>query len=307
MMWLLPSCLSALGTEDLSSPSSASGQMPALFVTASGKPTQRPSSWRGWQTRPWSRLLFGAATSPSFQPPHFSEWTSSPPASHASPGAVPDKVEAPRTSDGYGTTSHHFFAEWDREQSSWRTSHPSLFAEDWSSSSLTWPRSGSMRSGLVYARVMSEHPTSANGFSFWPTPNTPHGGEVMSEEDVLANGQTPRGKRQVHLQSLVKVWPTATAMDARSNGAEAYSTDSGRHLGTTLTDAAVRLWTTPKARDATNKDCPAERRRRTPNLNVESADFRQDPTTETPGPPSRPVLNPRFVGHMVDLFSTQGW
>jgi hypothetical protein len=45
----------------------------------------------------------------------------------------------------------------------------------------------------------------------------------------------------------VEVWPTATATDCKASGAAAYSTDSGRHAGTTLTDAAVRTprWLTP--------------------------------------------------------------
>lgn len=36
------------------------------------------------------------------------------------------------------------------------------------------------------------------------------------------------------------LWPTATASDAKSSGAMGYSTTSGRHSGTTLTDATVR-------------------------------------------------------------------
>lgn len=42
-------------------------------------------------------------------------------------------------------------------------------------------------------------------------------------------------------------WPTAKAGDANSSGSAAYSTASGRHSGTTLTDAAS--WATPAARD----------------------------------------------------------
>lgn len=43
------------------------------------------------------------------------------------------------------------------------------------------------------------------------------------------------------------MWPTATTMDCKASGAAAYSTESGRHTGTTLTDAAVRTpqWLTP--------------------------------------------------------------
>lgn len=44
-------------------------------------------------------------------------------------------------------------------------------------------------------------------------------------------------------------WPTATATDANASGSAGYSTASGRHSGTTLTDAAVRGWATPCARD----------------------------------------------------------
>ena len=270
MMWLLPSCLSALGTEDSSLPCEPSGQPVEWSVTASGKATQRPSSWRGWKTRPWSRLLFGAVTSPSFQPPHFSEWTSLPPASHASPGAALDKVEAPRTSDGYGTTSHHFFAEWDREQSSWRTSRPSLFAEDWSSSSLTWPRSGSMRSGRCYARVMSEHPTSESASLFWPTmlaadshghaqPGTileaaralwptpvAHDDQKSPEAHLKMKADMPGGPRSAvtSLTVLAKMWPTANAADGDRKS------EKMKRGNPTLLGAARSMWPTATAQDS---------------------------------------------------------
>lgn len=42
------------------------------------------------------------------------------------------------------------------------------------------------------------------------------------------------------------LWPTATVGDSKASGAAGYSTESGRHSGTTLTDAIVRgLWPTP--------------------------------------------------------------
>jgi hypothetical protein len=43
-------------------------------------------------------------------------------------------------------------------------------------------------------------------------------------------------------------WPTTTTTDAKSSGALHYSTASGRHSGTTLTDAArLAGWSTPRA------------------------------------------------------------
>jgi len=44
-------------------------------------------------------------------------------------------------------------------------------------------------------------------------------------------------------------WPISTAEDSRASGAAGYSTESGRHPGTTLTDAANGLWASPQARD----------------------------------------------------------
>ncbi len=50
-------------------------------------------------------------------------------------------------------------------------------------------------------------------------------------------------------------WPTTTRQDAASSGALHYSTESGRHSGTTLTDAArMASWPTASARDW--KDTP---------------------------------------------------
>jgi len=45
-------------------------------------------------------------------------------------------------------------------------------------------------------------------------------------------------------------WPSTTRQDAASSGSAGYSTESGRHSGTTLTDAAwMALWAMPNARD----------------------------------------------------------
>jgi DNA (cytosine-5)-methyltransferase 1 len=43
-----------------------------------------------------------------------------------------------------------------------------------------------------------------------------------------------------------RVWPSPTANNAQAGGSEGYSTESGRHTGTTLVDA-VRPWPTPTA------------------------------------------------------------
>ena len=63
------------------------------------------------------------------------------------------------------------FATYDRDTSSWRTSQLSLTTPTPSErSSVTWPRSGSMRSGRSYPLAPWVPHTCGTGCSWWPTP-----------------------------------------------------------------------------------------------------------------------------------------
>lgn len=77
-----------------------------------------------------------------------------------------------------------------------------------------------------------------------PTPNVPNGGRRMSDEDVLAKGNTPRGKRQVDLASAVRVQllPTPTVDDSSN-----VTRESGEYHSLTRT---VRTLPTPTTSDA---------------------------------------------------------
>jgi hypothetical protein len=103
-----------------------------------------------------------------------------------------------------------------------------------------------------------KHPRPLNEMAYrtslWPTP-------TASDDIRGSTGWYYDGKRGKQLQNEVrkaeeaKLWPTPTNMDSRASGAAGYSTESGRHTGTTLTDAARqtvgagRIWSTPQARD----------------------------------------------------------
>lgn len=54
----------------------------------------------------------------------------------------------------------------------------------------------------------------------------------------MARGKRKRGRFD-HLPRVIHQLPTPTASDAKSSGAAGYSTASGRHSGTTLTDAVL--------------------------------------------------------------------
>lgn len=66
------------------------------------------------------------------------------------------------------------FATFDPDTCSLKMSQLSLF-EDSTSSSQTLPKSGSMRNGQLFERLTSEHPTTVNGSTSWPTPRAAMG------------------------------------------------------------------------------------------------------------------------------------
>lgn len=91
---------------------------------------------------------------------------------------------------------------------------------------------GSNRGGAK-GRTGKERPsleTMAARGELWPTA-TASDGKSGATLNTYGNSRPLRE---------VALWPTATASDANSSGSAAYSTASGRHAGTTLTDATVR-------------------------------------------------------------------
>src|SRR3990167_4067748 len=109
------------GSEDLNSDSRSPSETPiAVYVTSSGKGTLRQPSWRGWQTRPWIRLLSGTISRPLMAAHGAERWISSLEDSRASPQATPEGERGPRTNVGSGRSSRSEFARYDPPTSSWR-------------------------------------------------------------------------------------------------------------------------------------------------------------------------------------------
>lgn len=105
-------------------------------------------------------------------------------------------------------------------------------------------------------------------------------------------------------------WPTATTTDAKASGASGYSTASGRHSGTTLTDAAVRLWPTPTARDGSGRG-PGQSNKVQggPNLMTQVDQWSSPQSGRLGETPQRGrstvALNPEFVETLMGL--PVGW
>ncbi len=107
----------------------------------------------------------------------WSEWTSlrvdSP--VRMFPGPDRGRSESTAQDPGYGPNTPESFACLDREACSWRTSQVCLTGE-LAEFSGTWPRAGTMRSGIVFQQPPLVLPTYEIEFSYLPTPDASLGG-----------------------------------------------------------------------------------------------------------------------------------
>ena len=241
-MWLVPESLrSALALEASSSGSDSSTPMPDWWLSLSGKAVQRPTGWRGWRTRAWSRRLFGAARSPDSPRASFvAAWTSSLRGCPASPTAPPGNGSVTTTSEPSGPTSSTSWEPVDPPWSFSRTCQLSLL-EDTSEGPAKrfadWATQSKDHSSSV--RRMLAHRIGGRGCSSWPTP---YG---------LGNGHGLDGNE---FSTTVRQWPTPDAQ-LMNDGADpkkhaerlARMKDlhgNGNGAGTPLA-MKVKEWTTP--------------------------------------------------------------
>lgn len=241
-MWLIPcDCFpSAPASDGLTSvsdsPLSIGECQFAPWHTSSGKPMQRQSSWRGWKTRPWNRLLFGAGTLRMCDGGDgVEQWISSRRGSPASPGPAPASAKAARTPAGSGRISFGASWTWNPDTSAWRM-YPALFPGAGLSTSFPGlPKTGSMRLGSVSRRPPLALRTDGSEYSSWPTPDTaPEAPNTGSNKKC-----SPPGLGNAALQ-----WTTPQAHDVTERGAGQVPTSAA---GNACLARDARMWATPQA------------------------------------------------------------
>lgn len=308
-MWLhVPNTALRSAPESAASTSESNSPCPTTAPSATwrGKPLQ-PRSWpRAWRTAPWLRRLSGLTCSPSTAALGVESWISSLRASRANHTASPGSAAEPKTNGGSGPTSFGSFVRFDPRTSSWKMSQGFLPLAGSTPVSLTWPRSGSMRSGECFARPMLAPLTSGRGCSSWVTPTA--GDAKESCNSTATRHRTP--PTGVHagdtLTDLIRKWPTPRGSDGKKGGPNSRDSSGSLHMAS----AAVR-WATPTARDWKDGAC-AEADVPTNGLLGRQAvrSSLPGPTTPTDGVPTSSTaaphqLNPAFVEALMGL--PPGW
>lgn len=223
---------------------------------------------RGSATAPSMTPRSGTTCGPSTATPGVDAWISSWAASPAPTCPWPDgeRASGAATAAGSGTSSPGSLARWDPASSLWRMSQGCLM-EEWERSLATFPTWGSLRNGAWYRRPTWAPPTSARGFSSWPTATV--NGNYNRKGCSPASGDG--------LATAAGLWPTAGANDWKG------SSKPGQRRGQ-LDEAAEQLF-------------PCSR----PDPETPPAGSASSP----PGPTSRRQLNVRFVTWLMGL--PAGW
>lgn len=164
-----------------------------------------------------------------------------------------------------GRRQSESFAWYDRDGACWRTYQASLANPIGEPFSQTWPKQGSLRSGVVYQRRPLAPATNGNGCGLWPTPKVSRGGYTYSKGD--------HSKPTPTLEDAVKIWPTPTVGDATGGR----TTSKGKDHPTSL-NMAARLWPTPRSTDGTNGGLVTPRKSRNGGNLIEAVSMEMFPS-----------------------------
>lgn len=173
-----------------------------------------------------------------------------------------------------GESTRGSLASYDPDSCAWKTSQLCLDGER-TLFSETWPASGTMQSGRLYAPRMSERHIDGSGCSSsdgWPTIRA---GDPRNSRSAIVNAKNhPSGASGLALEQAVEaiagvlprelnsiselppryqdLWPTPTTRDWKSGQASQETLDrNARPL-----NEVVTMWATPSARDPKQKDAP---------------------------------------------------
>jgi hypothetical protein len=198
----------------------------------------------------------------------------------------PEKAPASKASEAEcGNTWRESSVRYCRDSSSWKT-HLCLWEEDLEPSSLTLPKWGMMRDGVLWERITPEHLTSGTESGSWPTIRAADG-ERGGRGDLI---QAIRGNENSHY----KLWPTPTVQAARISECSTevlvreYHRSMNRNGAASCLASAMagRMWPTPNQRDW--KDAGATQgNRKSPNLGTMVHQWATPTKADAQGGPGR--------------------
>lgn len=166
-------------------------------------------------------------------------------ASRARTSAQPEKAPGSTAHEaGFGEKWRELSVRYDPDSCSWKT-HRCLWDEDLSACSLTLPKWGSMRNGVLLERMTLVLHIAANDAGLWRTPTVGMLNADRAKDPEYTARKEAKGQT-ITLADQVKnprMWPTPKANDAEKRG-NFDITNKRNGL-----PAAAKMWPTPLATD----------------------------------------------------------
>jgi hypothetical protein len=162
-------------------------------------------------------------------------------ASRARTSAQPEKARGSTAhAAGFGEKWRELSVRYDPDSFSWKT-HRCLWDEDLSACSLTLPKWGLMRDGVLSERMTLVLHTAVTDAGLWPTPQAM---EATNDLKFTCSGDGREKPNKLGWAIARAMWQTPVADDACNRAAGKWSSRGEPKL------SAQVMWPTPKANDA---------------------------------------------------------
>lgn len=293
-MWILPNSIASAFSAEPGASTWALSSDSALEAAESsltwrGKPTPAKSWYRAWKKATWMQRLFGRMSLPSMDARFADWWTLSLAGSRVRTSPSPENAPgSPEHEAASGSSTFELSPRFSLDWSSLKTSRHSARAGS-KSSSPTLPRSGTMRSGVLSERPMLAQHITGTASSFWPTITVTDASRGQQKREYKATATHHAGTTLT--DAAVRLWPTP---DASVSTGYSQSASSGASIRYSLAGKVTKQCPTTTAHDAKDTGAPTEFERNSPGLTATGLLHR----TQTSGEPLSPrdrTLNPRFV------------
>ena len=220
----------------------------APFAPSSGNPTPRAYLPHARMTAFSRPSRFGMTFAPLTDGPGAELLTWYLAASRARTSAQPGKAQGSTESEaGFGEKWRELSVKYDPDSCSWKT-HRCLWDEDLSACSLTLPKWGLMRSGVLLERMTLALAIAANDAGLWRTPTVGMLNADRAKDPEYTARKEAKGQT-ITLADQVKnprMWPTPLATDGSKGGPNQKGGKGDLRLS-----SAVHQFPTPTATNTT--------------------------------------------------------
>lgn len=209
----------------------------SLWCTSSGKPSRQPSSWPGWLTRDWHKLLSGTTCAPSTLARGADWWISLLAERRARTSVSPGSALGWMARGANSSSSTSGSPSSARPRSSFGRTSPEQLGLFPASVSTSKSEATAVR-GPSFERVTLTPHTSEPASSFWPTPKSSNADKSGSARDTNS-----RGNPAITAASILWIkglWPTARASDGSKGEPDQWPTPTAQSYGTNQGGAAGR-------------------------------------------------------------------